>query len=148
MVKFNVFLKKLLYNKKIHKVWTTCTSSLSLVQNWVRLRKTCKKIHYPSTRCRIHKCTTFLCQTQFDLVLTPSFFFIECFHCCYIYFHYSYMYNYCNYLKPCASNVDFQHFIRRRHKNFHTLWTSLKEGIGGESRPKDMVKVILLQGKL
>jgi hypothetical protein len=28
MVKFNVFLKKLLYNKKFHKVWTTCTSSL------------------------------------------------------------------------------------------------------------------------
>jgi hypothetical protein len=55
------------------------TSTLSLVQNRV-------------------KCTTFLCQTEFD----PGRF-----HCCYIYFHCSYMYNYYSYLEPCALNADF-----------------------------------------
>jgi hypothetical protein len=50
------------------------------------------------------------------------------------------MNNYYNYLEPCALNAEFQHFIPRFNKNFLTLQTSLKEGIGGENRPKDRVK--------
>jgi hypothetical protein len=41
------------------------------------------------------------------------------------------MYNYYNYLEPCALNAEFQHFIPRFNKNFLTLRTSLKAGIGG-----------------
>jgi len=73
----------------------------------------------------------FLCQTEFHPVLTPSFLFPERLHCCYIYFCCSYMYNYYNYLEPCALNAEFQHFVPRFNKNFPTLRTSLKEGIGG-----------------
>jgi hypothetical protein len=51
------------------------------------------------------------------------------------------MCNYYNYLQPCALNAEFQqHFIPRFNKNFLTLQTSFKEGIGGEKRPKDRVK--------
>jgi hypothetical protein len=53
----------------------------------------------------------FLCQTEFHLVLTPSFIFPERLNCCYIYFHCFYMYNYYNYLEPCALNAEFQHLI-------------------------------------
>jgi hypothetical protein len=35
--------------------------------------------------------------------------------------------------EPCAINGEFQHFI--------TLWIPLKEGFGGEGRPKDRVKI-------
>jgi hypothetical protein len=51
------------------------------------------------------------------------------------------MYNYYNYLEPCALTADFQHFIPRFNK---TSFTSFKEGIGGEKRPKDRVKTGLL----
>jgi hypothetical protein len=44
------------------------------------------------------------------------------------------MYNYYNYLKPCALNAEFQHFIPRFNKNFLTLGTSLKEGDRGVKR--------------
>jgi len=42
--------------------------------------------------------------------------------------------------QPCALNAEFQHFILRFNKNFLTLRIPLKEGIGGEKRPKDRVK--------
>jgi hypothetical protein len=42
-------------------------------------------------------------------------------------------------LEHCALNAEFQHFILRFNKNFFTLQIALKEGIGGESRLKDMV---------
>jgi hypothetical protein len=45
-----------------------------------------------------------------------SFLFPERLHCCYIYFQYSYLYNYYNYSNPCALNVEFQHFILRFNK--------------------------------
>jgi hypothetical protein len=48
-----------------------------------------------------------------------------------IYFHCSYIYNSYNYLEPCTLNAEFQHFIPRFNKNYLTLQTSLKEGIGG-----------------
>jgi hypothetical protein len=50
------------------------------------------------------------------------------------------MYNYYNYLEPCALNAEFQHFIPGFNKTSLLLWTSLKEGIGGKKRPKDRVK--------
>jgi hypothetical protein len=40
----------------------------------------------------------------------------------------------------CALAAEFQHFIPRFNKTSLTLQTSLKEGIGGEKRPKDRVK--------
>ncbi len=54
--------------------------------------------------------------TIFVPILTLSFFFLEHFHCCYIYFPHSYMYNYYNYLEPCALNANFQHFIPKWYK--------------------------------
>jgi hypothetical protein len=48
------------------------------------------------------------------------------------------MYNYYNYLEPCALHAEFQHFIPRFNKPL--LQTSLKERIEGEKRPKDRVK--------
>ncbi len=82
----------------------------------------------------------FLCQTEFHPFLTPSFLFPERLHCCYTYFHCSYMYNYYSYLKPCALNAEFQHFIPRYNKIPYSKRTSLKEGVGGEKRPQDKVK--------
>jgi len=49
------------------------------------------------------------------------------------------MYNYFKYFKPCALNVDFQHFIPIFNKSFLTLQTSLKEGIRGENKPNGRV---------
>ncbi len=43
-----------------------------------------------------------------------SFFFPKHLHCCYIYFHCSYLYNYYN---TCALYAEFQHFILRFNKN-------------------------------
>ncbi len=43
-------------------------------------------------------------------------------------------------LEPCALNVKFQYFILRFNKNVFILQIPLKEGIGGERRPKDKVK--------
>jgi hypothetical protein len=54
--------------------------------------------------------------------------------------HCSYMYNYYNYLESCSLNAKFQHFIPRFNKNFLSLWTWLKEGIGAGRRPKERVK--------
>jgi len=45
-------------------------------------------------------------------------------------------------LEPCALNAEYQHFILR----FIKLSLPLKEGIGGERRPKDRVKIGLLCG--
>jgi hypothetical protein len=42
-------------------------------------------------------------------------------------------------LEPCALNAEFQHLILRFNKISFTLRIPLKEGIGGESRPKDRV---------
>jgi hypothetical protein len=50
------------------------------------------------------------------------------------------MYNYYSYLKPCALNAEFQHFIPRYNKIPYSKRTSLKEGVGGEKRPQDKVK--------
>jgi hypothetical protein len=50
----------------------------------------------------------------FDLFMVgrvSSHLFMSASTCCYIYFHCSYMYNYYNYLEPCALNAEFQHFI-------------------------------------
>ncbi len=52
----------------------------------------------------------FFCQTEFHPVLNKSFLFPERLHCCYIYFHCSHLYNYYNYLKPCALHAEFQLF--------------------------------------
>jgi hypothetical protein len=72
-----------------------------------------------------------------------SFLFPERLHCCYIYFH-------CTTtiisLEPCALSAEYQHFILRFIKMSFTLWIPLKEGIGGERRPKDRVKTGLLYG--
>ncbi len=93
--------------------------------------------------------TMFLCQTEFHPVFIPSFLFPDRLHCCCIYFHCSYMYNYYNYLEPCALNAEFLHFIPRFNKTSllcGPLW--LKDGLGGEKRPKDRVKTGWLWGKL
>jgi hypothetical protein len=50
------------------------------------------------------------------------------------------MYNYYNYFEPCALIAEFQHFIPRFNKTSLLLLTSLKEGIGVETRAKDRVK--------
>jgi hypothetical protein len=80
------------------------TTTLSLVQNraWDS-KKTCRKVQQPSNSEMHH----FLCRTEFH----PSFLFPERLHSCYIYFHCSRMYNYYNYLDPCALNAEFQHLI-------------------------------------
>jgi hypothetical protein len=44
------------------------------------------------------------------------FSFMSASNCCYTYFHCSYMYNYYNYLEPCAFNADSQHFIPNWYK--------------------------------
>jgi hypothetical protein len=50
-------------------------------------------------------------------------------------------------LEPYALHAGHhQHFILRFIKMSFTLWTPLKEGIGGERRPKDRVKTGLLYG--
>jgi hypothetical protein len=96
----------------------TAPEPLSLVQNRVRLpKKNLKKstLALPegpgegavSNSEEMHH---FLCETEFYPILTPSFLFLEGLHCCYIYFHCSHMYNYYNYLEPCALNAEFQPF--------------------------------------
>jgi hypothetical protein len=49
-------------------------------------------------------------------------------------FHWSYIYNYYNYLEPCALNAEFEHFIPRFNKISLLCETSLKEWIRGEDR--------------
>jgi hypothetical protein len=82
------------------------TSTLSLVQNQVRFWKTSKKSTLTFNGGSNWKMHHFLCQTEFYPVLTPSFLFPERLRCYYIYFHCSYMYNYYNYLEPCALNAE------------------------------------------
>jgi hypothetical protein len=114
------------------------TSTLSLVQNRVRLKKNLQKstlafkgVVGSNSEMR----TTFCAKLSFHPVLTPSFVFDGRLHCCYIYFHCSYLYNYYNYLEPCALNGESQHFIPRfNNKNCLILRTSDKEGIGGVKR--------------
>ncbi len=89
------------------------SSSLCLVQNRVRLKKHLQKSTLAFNGVSNSEMNHFLCETEFDPVLTLSFHFHERFHCCYIYFHCSYMYNYYKYLEPCALNADSQHFIPR-----------------------------------
>jgi hypothetical protein len=103
------------------------TITVSLVQNRVRFRRKPAKKKYISLQTQ--KCTTFCAQLSFILVLIPSFLFLERLHCRYIYFRCSYMYNYYNYLEPCALNAEFLHFILRFNKKFLTVRTSLKEGM-------------------
>jgi hypothetical protein len=50
------------------------------------------------------------------------------------------MYNYYNYLEPCALNAEFQHFMPRFNKTSLLCGPHSKRGIGGEKRPKDRVK--------
>jgi hypothetical protein len=49
------------------------------------------------------------------------------------------MYNYYNYLEPCALNAEFQHFIPKSLIKL-PYFADLTQGIGGEKRPKDRVK--------
>ncbi len=49
-------------------------------------------------------------------------------------------------LEPCALNGEFQHFILRSSQMSSLCRLSLKQGIGGERRPKDRVKTGLLYG--
>jgi hypothetical protein len=108
------------------------TSTLSLVQNRVRfLKNVLKSTLAFKGGVSNSEIPHFLCQTEFHPVLTPSFVFHGCLHWCWVYFRCSYMYNYYNYLEPCALNAEFQHFIPRFNKNFLTLRTSLKAGIEG-----------------
>jgi hypothetical protein len=59
--------------------------------------------------------------TNAPFLVLNSFLFPERLHCDYIYFHWSYLYNYYNYLEPCALNAEFQHFIPRFNK-ISLLW--------------------------
>jgi hypothetical protein len=43
-------------------------------------------------------------------------------------------------LKPCALNAEIQHFVLRFNKISLLYGYQLKEGLGGERRPKDRVK--------
>jgi hypothetical protein len=46
------------------------------------------------------------------------------------------MYNYYNYLKPCALNVEFQHFIPKFNKTSLLYETHSKRGEGMKKGPK------------
>jgi hypothetical protein len=53
--------------------------------------------------------------------------------------------------EPCALNTEFQHFILSFNKKFINLWIPLREGLGVERRPKDMVNLqisLISQNKL
>jgi len=76
------------------------------------------------------KSTTFCAKLSFIRFLTSSFLFPERPYCCCIYLHCSYMYNYYNYLEPCALNVEFQHFIFRFNKTSYFA-DLIKEGTRG-----------------
>jgi hypothetical protein len=92
------------------------TKSLSLVRNRVRFqkKKPAKKYTLAFNGRSNSEMHHFLCQTEFHPVLTPSFsFFLSASIAATYIFHCSYMYNYYNYLKPCALNTEFQHFIPR-----------------------------------
>ncbi len=92
------------------------TSSLSLVQNWVRFKKNLQKLILAFNRVSNLEMHHFLYQTKFDPIFTSSSLFLKCSHCYHIYFHYSYMYNYYNYLERYSLNANFQHFIPRLNK--------------------------------
>ncbi len=66
----------------------------------------------------------------------PSFLFRERLQCCYIYFHCSYMYNFYNYLEPCALDAEFQHFIPRFNKTSLLCGPHSKRGQGVKRGPK------------
>jgi hypothetical protein len=68
-----------------------------------------------------------------------SFLFPEHLHCCYTYVFTAPTTTIIA-LEPCALNAETQHFIMRFNKVFLTLHIPLKEGIGGKSSPKDIVK--------
>jgi hypothetical protein len=75
-----------------------------------------------------------------------SFLFPDRLHCCYTYFHCSYLYNYYNYsrtlcIKCWAFRTELQHFILTFNKNVLTYFadTIEREDRGGERRPKDRV---------
>ncbi len=75
------------------------------------------------------------------------FLFPERLHCCYIYiFTAPSCQSTIISLEPCAFNAGFQHFILRFIKMSFTLQIPVKDGIGGEKRPKDRVKIGLLYG--
>jgi hypothetical protein len=62
--------------------------------------------------------------------------FPERLHCYHIYFHCSYLFNYYNYLEPCALNAEFQHYIPRFNK-ISLLWGPYwKRGQGVKGGPK------------
>jgi hypothetical protein len=64
-----------------------------------------------------------------------SFLSSERLHCCYLY-------NYYKYSRTCALNDKFQHFILRSNKFSLLCRLPSKEGIVGESRPKERVKTV------
>jgi hypothetical protein len=63
-----------------------------------------------------------------------SFFFPECLHCRYIYFHCS------SNLEPCALNSEFQHFVPRFNIIKLPSFTDTTERFGVEKRPKEEKK--------
>ncbi len=82
------------------------------------------------------KCTHSLCWTGVSSCFDPCFLFPERLHCCHIYFHCSYPYNYYNYPEPCALNAEFQHYIHRFNK-ISLLWgPHSKRGQGVKGGPK------------
>jgi hypothetical protein len=50
------------------------------------------------------------------------------------------MYNYYDYLEPCALNAEFQHFISYSYNKTSYFADLIKEGTEGEKWPKDRVK--------
>jgi hypothetical protein len=126
------------YNRVFHKVRKASTRSLSWVQNRLRSlnpKPTKKYISLQGGRwnSEMHH---FLCQTEFHPVLIPSFLFPERLHCCYIYFHCSYMYNYYTCLKPYSLNAEFQHFIPKFNKTSALCAPQSKRGSGVKRGPK------------
>jgi hypothetical protein len=57
-----------------------------------------------------------------------------------MYFHCSYVYNYYNYLEPCALNAEFQHIIPRFNKTSLLCGPPSKRVVkGGERKGEDRV---------
>jgi hypothetical protein len=81
-----------------------------------------------------------LCWTEFHPVLTPlSFFLSASTAATYIFTAPTCTTTIITSNERCALNAEFQHYIPRFNKISLTLRTSLREGTGGERRPKDRV---------
>jgi hypothetical protein len=102
-----------------------------LVWNRVRFKKEpAKKYISLQGGGETQKCTIFLCDKLSFILFWPSrSFFLQHLHCCSLYFHCSYLYNYYYiYLEHCALNAKFQHFIPRFNKTSLLCWPHSKRG--------------------